>query len=164
MALLSLLICSALAGPHRSPRAQPAVIVPSPERHSDTLIVKLSEGQGLAFNGGALNASAGDPIHRLLRGAQPLFSRSPKALREEHAALNQGDSLADLSLYLRLHSNDAIAKGNALLADPRIETAYLAAKPVPPPFDIPPETPSFVDDQAYLGPGPDGMGFDIANR
>jgi len=141
-----------------------AAIVPLPERRSDTLIVKLSEGQGLAFDNGALNTAAGDPIHHLLDGAQPLFSRPPKMLRADHSGIDQRDDIADLSLYLRIESTDAIDKGNALLKDPRVETAYLAAKPVPPPFDIPPQTPSFVDDQAHLGPGPEGMGFDIAAR
>lgn len=52
---------------------------------------------------------------------------------------------------------------SALLADPRVESVYLAFAPQPPPEDLPPETPDFRAEQRWLDPFP-GFGFDEAAR
>jgi len=162
VALLTLLLGVSLAAPHRAPPARKAQITPQMGRDSNRLVVKLAEGQNLAFKQGRFNGKASDPLHALLDGAKPLFSRPRSTLIAERQIIDPSLHIADLSLYLRIEADDAIARGNALLRDPRVETAYLAPKAAPPPFDIPPETPSFVHDQEHLGPGSEGMGFDIA--
>ena len=60
--------------------------------------------------------------------------------------------------------NDVIERGNALLQDQRVETAYLAPRPPPPPEDISPRTPDFFGQQFYREPGPEGFGFDVAHQ
>ena len=90
-------------------------------------------------------------------GAEPLFSTE---VRRRAAQTHQRHpELADLSLYFRLKTDNAEKVGTGLLADPRIETVYLAMAPTPPPFDLRPPTPDFVEAQSYLGPAPDGMGI-----
>ncbi len=164
VALLITTLGLALAAPFRSPPVRKIELEPRPGQRADRLIVKLNEGMGLRYEKGAFNGQSGDVLHGLLADAKPLFSRSSVALEQDRLALNSGLELADLSLYLRIDADDAVDRGNALLLDPRIETVYLAPQPPPPPFDIPPETPSFVDQQYHLDAGPDGMGFDISDR
>ena len=62
-------------------------------------------------------------------------------------------------LYLQIRGPDVVARGNALLNEPRIETFYLAPKP-PPPHGHPARNTRFSADQYYVEPGPSGFGFD----
>lgn len=60
-----------------------------------------------------------------------------------------------------------------LLQDPEVERVWMAFAPVRPPDDLPPETPDFRDDQAWLGafafdqawawPGGNGQGLRVAD-
>lgn len=151
------------AAPHRNPMGQRVALTEAQGRHSDTLIIKLAEDQDLVFEAGRLSGSP-DQLHALLIGAKPLFQRSRTALSADRARSDPDAKLADLNLYLRLQINDAESQLPALLADPRIETAYLAPAHVPPPGDIAPTTPLFEDEQSYSEAGPHGFGFDIASR
>ena len=163
MALLIALITAAVAAPFRAPRAAHGrAVVPQSEQDL-TLVVKLAEDRGLVPTADTI-LGADATLLRLLRGAEPLFTRPRAALLRDLATADVNAKLADLSLYLQLQTSDAPALSAALLAHPLIEDVYRASDPVAPPFDIPPETPSFVPDQAYLGPGPRGLGFDIQER
>jgi serine protease len=142
-----LLASAALAAPHRLPPPRRPLEV-EPGRLDDVLIVKLVEGHG--------------PLPAGLADSEPLFSRSPEAIRADRRAFDPEGRLADLTLYRRLVTPDAAALGTRLLADPAIELAYLAFAPMPPPVDIAPQTPDFTAEQTYLGPAPHGLGFDGA--
>ncbi|TFH61468.1 MAG: hypothetical protein E4G91_08120 [Candidatus Zixiibacteriota bacterium] len=56
-------------------------------------------------------------------------------------------------------TNDLLALGKELQQRPEIEWVYIEHLGVPPPGDIPPTTPSFVNSQTYRGPNP-GMNVD----
>lgn len=169
MGLLAL-VGLAVAAPLRAP-LRPAVLVAEPGQRDDLLVVKLAEGRGLAVdwrNGsgalvvrgpGDLNALSG-----LLDGARPRFSRDQVALRQDRQTFDPEQRLADLTLYLLLEGPDLQARGQQLLADPRVETVYYAWWPVHPPTDIPPVTPDFTDLQGYRGPAPGGFDFLEAAR
>lgn len=63
-----------------------------------------------------------------------------------------------LSHHWVLRGPDAPTRARALLAAHRVESAWLAPTPAPPPNDdIPPETPMF--DQAWREPSPAGLGI-----
>lgn len=65
-----------------------------------------------------------------------------------------------LSHHWVLRGADAPARARALLAAHRVEAAWLAFAPAPPPTDdIPPETPIF--EQAWREPFPAGLGLDV---
>lgn len=161
VALGKLLSAPAWAGgPVRGALPRPDRVEWTPGRDPDVLVVKLREGIGLRFDGGVLTGP-GDlsSLRELLRGAVPAFHRSPEAIRADRRAFDPEHRLADLTLYLRIHTPDAAGLGTRLLADPRVETAFLALAPVDPPEDIPPETPDFTDEQGYLDAAPAGLGF-----
>jgi len=168
VAILSFILTMSIANggvPQRSVGSRPVSIKPSAEVRSDVLVVKLSEQRGLTVqNGTVLGPGDLQSLNRLLDGAVPLIDRTPKQLREERKRINPSETLADLSLYLRISGPDVVSRGNQLLADPRIETAYLAPKPAPPPMDIAPITPDFTAQQTYREAGPNGFGFDVAHR
>ncbi len=153
----------AQAEPYRSPPVKPQQIRWTQERHKDRLIVKLVEDGGLAFDENGLRGP-GDisKLRRTLQGARRLFRRPVSVIAADAARVDPKGRLADLNLYLRLDHPDAVSIGNVLLRDPRVETVYLAPLPTPPPGDIEPETPDFVELQGYLGPAPGGFGFDVA--
>jgi hypothetical protein len=82
----------------------------------------------------------------------------------------------ELARYWLIQTSNAEVLGTLLLADPRVQTAYLAPMPVPPPLDISPETPEFRADQLWLDslpgvglnaaadwPGGDGSGVTVAD-
>jgi hypothetical protein len=149
-AVIAWLVGAAWAFPVRAP-PQYGTVEWEPGRLRDVLIVKLAEG------------TVFDPSEPLLEGSEPLFRRDPAAIRADRARRDPNHLLADLTLYRRIHAADAENRGTLLLADPRIETAYLAFAPVPPPGgDIPPATPDLVGEQGYLGAPPDGLGFEYA--
>ncbi len=56
-------------------------------------------------------------------------------------------------------TNDLLALGKELQQRPEVEWVYIEHLGVPPPGDIPPSTPSFVNLQTYRGPDP-GMSVD----
>jgi serine protease len=144
------LVSAAWAFPTRAP-LRPDTVEWEPGRERDVLVVKLVEGATF------------DPDEPLLEGSEPLFRRAPEAIRADRARRDPNGLLADLTLYRRLESADAENRGTLLLADARVETAYLAFAPVrPPASDIPPSTPDFVSAQRYLGPPPAGLGFEDA--
>jgi hypothetical protein len=163
VAMLTAFLGAALAAPYRSPPASLRAPEPSGDQQSHTLVVKLAENQGLSFIAGKLSGPE-DALHRKLEGAEPLFSRSRASLLSDRASASPMAKLADLSLYLRVDTTTPTQLFEDLHGDPRIEHVYLAPDPVPPPFDVPPETPSFLEDQHHLGPGPQGFGFDIQQR
>jgi serine protease len=158
-----LLLAAALAAPHRAPSIRPMTLLDAHPERSSVVVVKLAEGQGLVFEAGQLNGPM-SPLHRLLADAVPLFQRSRAALQADRTRSDPDAVLADLSLYLRIEADDAHSRLPSLRADPRVEMAYLAPAPVPPPIDIAPTTPLFEEEQTYKMAGPDGMGFDIADR
>jgi serine protease len=163
--------CAASAGsisdpvPYRSPPARVEELRWRPGLRNDVIVIKLAEGQGLSFDAKGVSGP-GDlvELQKLLDGAQPLFQRSPSVLRAERLQRDPEGRLADLSLYLRLRSSDAMFRGNLLLQEPRVETVYLAAEPVVPPGDIAPVTPDFSSEQLFSTAGPAGCGFDVAHR
>ena len=160
---LAWLLAVAQAAPSRAPRPRPAAVAWEAGRARDVLVVKLAEGRGLRWEGGRVTGP-GDltALNALLTGATPRFSRSPEAIRADRATYDPERRLADLTLYLTLRAPDAARRGDALLAFAEIEDAWLAPLPVPPPEDLPPETPDFSGEQGYLGAAPDGLGFDEA--
>jgi len=144
------LVSAAWAFPTRAPY-RPDTVAWEPGRARDVLVVKLVEG------------ALFDPTDPLLEGSEPLFRRNPDAIRADRARHDPNRLLADLTLYRRIQSSDVENRGTLLLADPRVETAYLAFAPVRPPGgDIPPSTPDFVSAQGYLTSPPDGLGFEDA--
>lgn len=168
VAILSTLLTMSLswAGtPQRAPGPRPQSLVPTAEVYADTLIVKLAENQQLTWINGQLTGP-GDlaSLNRLLLGAIPHINRSPERLRAHRKSVDPQGKLADLSLYLRLQGPDVARRGERLLTDPRVETAYFAHKPAPPPIDIEPTTPDFTGRQTYRDPAPHGFGFDIAHH
>ena len=149
----------AAAAPHRGEPVRPRIIDEGPGRNPHRLIVKLAENRGFSIaNSRIIGPKPLPVINELLEGSQPLFSRHARSTGVPRSA-----GAADLSLYRVISSADAALLGNRLLNRPEVETAYLAPQPVPPPADIPPETPDFSFDQLYDQPGPDGFGFDRAN-
>jgi serine protease len=157
-----LLVGLAAAMPHRAPAHRALDLAPGPGRVEDVLVIKLAEGQGLSVVDGRIRGAA--DLDALLTGAVPLFTRAPETIRADRRAFDPEGALADLTLYLSLTTADARALGLRLRSDPRIETAYLAFAPVPPPVDLSPTTPDFTDQQTYAGPAPVGFGFDEAGR
>lgn len=150
----------AAAFPTRAPAQRTIDLLPGPGRADDVLIVKLAEGQGLRFEEGRIEGA--DDLAARLAGAEPLFGRSPEVLRADRRTHDPEGRLADLTLYLRIATDDAAALGASLRDDLRVETAYLAFLPMPPPDDLPPTTPDFSLEQTYAGPAPVGFGFDMA--
>ena len=104
-----------------------------------------------------------DDLHARIVDAEPLFFALARPCWLTGLASPKA-KLADLSLYLQVETTTPAQLIANLRQDPRVEAAYLAPEPAPPPFDIPPETPSFTTEQHYLGPGPTGFGFDIQER
>jgi serine protease len=168
VAILSFLLTMSIAiagSPRRMPGPRPSSIQSAIETHPDVLIVKLAENRSLTMKDGKVIGPGNlDSLNRLLQGAVPLIQRSPIWLRSQRKQIDPTESLADLSLYLRITGPDVVNRGNQLLADTHVETAYLAPKPAPPPSDIAPITPDFTELQTYREAGPDGFGFDIAHR
>ena len=95
-----------------------------------------------------------DRLATLLDGAEPLFPRAPTVIQADRRTFDPEGRLADLTLYLRIVTDDPVALGEALLQDDRVESAYLAFLPQPPPVDLDPVTPDFSPDQTYAGPAP----------
>ncbi|MDP6933436.1 MAG: hypothetical protein QGG40_11000, partial [Myxococcota bacterium] len=166
VAVLTLLFLAGVvwAFPHRGAPLQLQQISWAPGLASDVLVVKLSEGRGLSFDGRVQGPGSLDGLDALLTGAEPLFRRDPEAIRLDRSRVDPGGELADLTLYLRVRGPDVLQLGEALNRHPLVEVAYLAHAPVPPPADLPPVTPDFVGEQGYLGRPPDGLGVSFARE
>lgn len=95
----------------------------------------------------------------------PTFARSREALRAERARAERrsGRRLADLSLFFDLElppGGDAEALAAALARLDFVASAEPWPKPMPPPVDLAPPTPSFAGLQSWGAPAPAGMGSD----
>lgn len=152
MPSLMLLVPLAQAAPTRAPPPRPAQVVWSWGRADDLVVVKLEEGSQAAVLADL--------------GALPLFSTPPHVLRAERATWDPERRLADLTLYghIRTGPGQAAALATALNRDPRVELAYLAPVPVPPPEDLDPVTPDLTGEQGWAGPAPVGVGGQEALR
>lgn len=156
---LALLLGVAVAFPTRVPAAKADRVAWEPGRQRDVLVVKLAEG--LRVEGGRVVEGPGDlaVLNTLLAGARPHFDRPAEALRRDRKAVDPEGRLADLTLYLRVVAADAEARGTALLADDRVEAAFLALAAVAPPDDPAPPTPDLTSTQGYTADAPDGLGW-----
>lgn len=156
-----LVVGVALAMPVRvAPEARAPVWEPG--RQTDRLVVKLAEDQGIVVEAGRVVAAPGGvrSLQQLLGDSHPRFSRSSKALRATARRVDPAGRLADLTLYLELWGDDLTERGAALVADPRVESAFFALAPVEPPDeDIPPTTPDLSADQTYFADAPAGLGW-----
>ena len=135
-----------------------AFLAPSPFRDPNRLIVKLSENTPLRWDNG-LQGSNDVVLNGLLSTAKPLFSRSPESLKKKPSSLIQRGRLPQLNRYLQIHHPNAAVLGQQLKQYPEISHVYLASLPVPPPSDVPPETPLF--EQAYRHGFPEGLSIDV---
>ena len=156
-------ITAAAAQPFRAPIQRRIDLQAGYGRRADTLTIKIAEDAGVRWSGGQLLGLDAD-LAPLLAGARPLFSRPAAALQADRATFDPEARLADLSLYVTVRSRTAAALGAQLRGHPQLECAYLAFAPVPPPADIPPTTPDFTGQQAYMGAAPDGLDFAEAAR
>ena len=135
-----------------------ALLAPSPYRDPNRLIVKLSENSSLRWDNG-LQGSNDVVLNGLLSTAKPLFSRSPASLQKEALQFDPEGRLPQLNRYLQIHHPNAAVLGQQLKQYPEISHVYLASLPVPPPSDVPPETPLF--EQAYRHGFPEGLSIDV---
>lgn len=160
--LLCVLLSAGAAEPRRAPAPKPAALRLPPGKSVSQLVVKLQEDQDLVVENGRLvgGASGLGPLQALLQDSTPLFRMDPKALLAWQRAADPSGRLADLRLYLRVHGDNLLERGQALLADPRVESVTVPSRPVPPPQDLAPQTPDLRDDQTYTVPGPVGVGTD----
>lgn len=146
MGALILLLGAALA---REPVPRPATVAWEPGRLEDVLIVKFRDDLDPRWADGWRGLGDARGLDALVAGAR-VTPRLPDA------------PAGPLRRYFRVETPDAAALGARLLADPRVETAYLAFAPAPPPTDIPPATPDFTGEQGWLGA--DGYLFGEAAR
>ena len=123
------------------------------------LVVKFSEESAIIWDGkGIANLpKEWEEWTEVLEAAQPRFSRSPSSLEEKRRSYDPKGRLSDLRTYIVLENVDIQDFAQAVEHDSRIEHLYLAYLPQPPPVDIPPETPSYVESQGYLFESPDGF-------
>ncbi len=90
-----------------------------------------------------------------------LFTRDEKEIDRDllKASQRSGKKLADLNGYYEMVVDPEEVEHftEALEALDIVQLAYPTPLPVPPPEDIPPETPDFESSQRYLEPAPDGI-------
>jgi hypothetical protein len=137
----------------------------------DRVFLKFAEGTQVRLRNGLLTGLAD------LRQAQRildrysidsarisrLFTRPESELEHDRVLgeLSSGYQLADLNLYyiLRLPGHVSAAElCDELNAISVVELASPAPLPIPPPSDIPPETPDYTGQQGYLNGPPIGIG------
>lgn len=145
-------------------RAEPAV---------NQVTVKFREGRQVRLRAGVLTGVSGSEaasFTRVLRelGLPPgtvrrLHRRPEVELDLERVAAEQvsGRELADLNLYYVINLPAGVSA--ALVADrlntlPIVEFAEPALRPAPPPSDISPPTPSYLNLQGYKAAPPKGIG------
>lgn len=132
----------------RVPHPRPAAVVEAPGRDPTTLVVKFRDDVPARWTGRWEGVGAAAGLEVGDARVVPRFREAPEG---------------PLARYFRIHTADAVALGNRLLRDPRVETAYLAWLPAPPPEDLPPVTPDFSGEQLWLD-AIDGLGFTDAAR
>lgn len=169
------------AAPLRGPRVfPPAGAIPVEDaqgRRADMFILKLAPGTPLRLMEGQLVPSGEAPLsprerahwQALVRALADVpverrFSRPYEDIARDRKRYDPKGQLGDLNLYFRVSAAWPADRLEALARSPLVETAYPAFAPVPPPVDIPPETPDFTEQQGYRDPAPDGLGFDEAPR
>lgn len=164
------LVGAALAGPFRGPLVKPATVEEGPGRDPRVLYVKLREGTTLEGWAG----SGGSGLSAALAGRAGMF-RARRLFADAPAGLAPAG--VELAGWIRVEGEGVASLGRALLADRRVETAYLAPLPAPPPGPpwgagpawgagwsagaAPPPagaTPDFRPEQTWLDPLP-GLGF-----
>jgi len=148
----------------------PFTVIPPGYSHQ-VLHVKFREGTGMRLWSGVFFSLADEELsgldefliqHRGIR-TEPLFSRSPRALRLEKSRLEalSRRQQADKTLYYRFRLSghlDAARVIDELNALDIVEIAYPEPLPMPPPV-----TDDFTDMQDYLNPAPEGVNAAIAD-
>ena len=121
-------------------------------REPETLVIKFSEESGIIWDGEQLVnlPKEWSMWAYLLSDVQPRFSKSSYALEAKRRKYDSEGRLSDLRTYVVLEGQEFQGFAQAVENDHRIEHMYLAYSAQPPPIDIPPETPSFVEEQGYL--------------
>ena len=148
-------------------------------REPETLVIKFSEESGIIWDGEQLVNLPKEWIvwTDLLSDVQPRFSKSSYSLEAKRRKYDSEERLSDLRTYVVLEGQEFQGFAQAVENDHRIEHLYLAYSAQPPPIDIPPETPSFVEEQGYLAealggfdtnyaklwPGGDGAGIVVVD-
>jgi subtilisin family serine protease len=175
--VLLCLSAAASAQAVRGPVPRPTRFEPVAGAEDPTnLVVKFAEGSQVRLRAGRFASGAGQPldaVHAAIAAAtaiERLFERDEAALDRERAELiaaltaedRKVDPPADLNLYYRVRLPDAargIAAWRALAALPVIETVIADTPPGydADPDDIPPATPDYASNQAYLGAPPNGI-------
>lgn len=152
-----------------------------PAFHPERLEVKLAEGSGAEWRGGALVSHTGVDLRDVQRRfgdarVEPLFTaldwQALDALHDEVCGrLDERDRPGHLGLWFRLRFDDAdraAAAKLSLQASPLVAHVYhepifypaSAALPaMPTGGDVPPTTPAFMSMQVAHGPTPDGHGI-----
>ncbi len=160
LAMCTLLACFLPQGGSDLPRAvlpKDSVALDPAAHVLDRVVLKLAPGARLA-----------DPTIAAVIGArptQPFFVGLERELADLRARVLAATPPgvappADLSLYHVVHAAglaDSRALLRALNALPQVELAYPRELPTPPPGDIPPLTASFVAQQGYHAPAPNGI-------
>ena len=159
MAPWLILQAASLAFPSRAD-VRRTELVPGPGRDPETLVFMLREDAVTGWAGDRPLVAGG--LQEVVDRSSPLFRRPASVLAREREKVDPRGELADLRLYFRLSSPDAQAVGTGLAGDPRIQHAYLAPLPVPPPSDLAPPTPDFSELQLYIGAAPGGFGVSAA--
>jgi subtilisin family serine protease len=157
----------------RTPPPKPAWTAIGPADDPSRVVLKFAEGSGVRLRGGRLVGRRGAALaaaDEVLRqaGVRPAairryFAPSEGQLdaRREDGQRRSGRALANLNLYYEIALPEpahAAALCDALNALPVVELAAPAARPLPPPADLPPATPHLVAEQSYRAAAPGGVG------
>jgi AcrR family transcriptional regulator len=178
---LLLAAAAAFAAPlsPRRPAPKPERTVAGPGDDLNRVVLKFSEGSAVRLQAGRLVSRRGaalGAVAEVLRqaGIRPpalrrYFSSSERELDawREGGQRRSGRALADLNLYFELEVPKRVrtaALCDALNALPVVELARPAARPLPPPADLPPITPNLVPEQGYRAAAPEGVGASDAAR
>lgn len=169
------LLLSVAQVPALGPRALPssAVYARLPAAaFSGELMVKFPDGTDVDVRGTRVLDADGNPLLDVaallpagsVQRVQRALGQPTKHLRALRAAAVEACQCdqADLSTYVHIHTSltgDAMhAALDVLARQPKVEWVYPRARRARPPVDLPPATPLFVEQQAHLGPAPDGLG------
>lgn len=170
MLAASLLLALAPQGDLKRTVPPKASIVVDPVLHrTDRVVVKFTEGSAVELRAGSLASASIDlaPVRDAIAGrpVQSFFAGLERELADVRARvlarLRAGERPpADLALYFEVATagvGDARVLVRDLNALPVVEIAYPRERPVPPPGDIPPLTPSLVAMQGYRDAAPNGL-------
>jgi hypothetical protein len=143
-------------------------------RAADRLVVKFRDAARVRLDGTHFVSRAGRDLsaleQALARHGDPerarLMGRNPDRIEatRQRAEARSGRSLPDLNSYFELVVAPAERERlmEVLAGLEVVETAYRAPLPVPPPEDIPPETPDWEEDIVHLDPAPEGIDSEYA--